>query len=90
VAPLPPALRSQRARIAAAARDRRGLANTAPARAAAQQRFAKLVLAEAAAAGETLTEAELVKRAAAARREFYARLAYAGVRARTARGGRGE
>jgi hypothetical protein len=62
-----------------------GRTNTGPAMAAAEARYAREVVEEAAARGETLTEAEVARRAAIKRKLFYARLTYASAKARTAR-----
>ena len=77
------AQRSQRARLAVLASHRKGKTNTGPAKAAADARFRKQVLNEATARGEVLTEAEVERRASFARREFYARISYESLKARS-------
>jgi hypothetical protein len=74
-----------RARIAGLACHAKGRTNTGPATAAAEARFARQVIDEAAAQGETLTEADFARRASAARKLFYARLSFESAKARSAR-----
>ena len=82
---LTPEARKARARIAGLTAAALGRTNTGPATAAAEARYAREVRDEAAARGESLTEAEIARRAAAKRKLFYARLSYASAKARTAR-----
>ena len=82
---LSPEQRKARARIAGLTCHARGRTNTVPATAAAEARFAREVLEEAAAAGESLTDADIARRAAAKRKLFFARLSYASAKARTAK-----
>jgi hypothetical protein len=79
------ALRSQRARLGGLSTAARGHVNTRPALAAAEGRFQRQVIEQAEAAGEQLAPDELAKRTAAARRLFYARLAYQSAQARRVR-----
>lgn len=80
-----PEQRQARARIAGLTAAALGRTNTGPATAAAEARYAREVRAEAAERGETLTEAEIAKRAAAKRKLHFARLSYASAKARSAR-----
>ena len=82
---LSPEQRQARARIAGLTCHARGRTNTGPATAAAEARFRKQVLTEAEERGETLTELEVERRASAARRLFYARLAFQSAKARSER-----
>lgn len=63
----------------------RGHVNIEPARQAAEARFVAQVIRDAEANGETLTPEQLGKRADAARRLFFARLAFTSAKARRAR-----
>ena len=83
---LSPEQRQTRARIAGLTTHAKGRTNTGPATAAAEARFAREVLEEAAAAGETLTPDQVARRAKAKRSLFYARLSFQAAKARTARG----
>lgn len=78
-------LRQQRARLGGLTTAARGHVNIEPARQAAEARFAKQVIAEAEAAGETLSPLEVARRADAKRRLHFAKLSYASARARRAR-----
>lgn len=88
---LTPEQRQQRARLGGLTTAARGHVNTRPAFEAAQGRFLAEVVAEASAAGETLTADEIARRAFAKRRLFYTRLSYRSAvarrtKARTRRG----
>ncbi len=78
-------LRQQRARLGGLSTAARGHVNVETARQAAEARFARQVIAEAEAAGETLTPYEVARRADAARRLFFERLAYSSAKVRRAR-----
>ena len=80
---LTPEQRQARARIAGLTIHAKGKTNTGPATAAAEARFSREVIEEAAAAGETLTDADIARRAKAKRQLFYARLSYTAARARS-------
>src|SRR5207245_567786 len=80
-----PELRTARARLGGLATAAAGHHVTEPGRQAAEARFAREVLEEAATAGENLSEYEVLKRAAAKRRLFYARLSFRSARTRAAR-----
>jgi hypothetical protein len=82
---LSPEQRQARARIAGLTAAAMGRTNTGPATAAAEARYAREVREEAAARGETITEADVARRAAAKRRLFFARLSYQSAKARSAR-----
>lgn len=62
-----------------------GRTNTGPASIAAEARYEREVRKEAAERGEDITEAEVARRAALKRKLFYAKLAYASAKARSAR-----
>ena len=79
---LTPEARRARARTAGLSCHARGKTNTAPATAAAEARFEREVLAEANAAGETLTSEQIERRAKAKRALFFARLSFASAKAR--------
>jgi hypothetical protein len=74
---LTPEQRSQRSRLAAQTRHAQGRTNTAPARAAFEQRFVDQVDPD-----RTLPEAERLKRAEAARSAHFTRMALASSKAR--------
>jgi len=80
--------RQARARIAGLTNSANGTVNTGPATRAAEARYERAVREEAAAHGEQLTEAETLRRAAAKRRLFFARLTYRSAQVRAARKGR--
>ena len=80
---LTPAQRTLRARIGAFALHAAGGTNTRAGTAAFLQKFVRDVEEAAAARGETLTPAEVNRRAVLARREHFARLALASSRARS-------
>ena len=80
-----PEQRQARARIAGLTSAAMGRTNTAPALAAAEARYEREVREEAAARGETITEAQVARRAAAKRRLFFARLSYRSAQVRSAR-----
>lgn len=84
---LTPEQRQARARIAGLTCHARGRTNTGPASVAAEARFRRQVLEDAAARGETLTERDIDRRTSAARRLFYARLSYQSAKVRSARAG---
>jgi hypothetical protein len=80
-----PEQRTARARIAALSVHSRGRTNTRPATVAAEARFLREVIEEAAAAGESLSDADIARRAKAKRSLLFAKLSYASAKARTAR-----
>lgn len=80
---LSPEARRQRARIGGLTSAAMGRTNTGPATAAAEARFEGQVRREAAERGETPTEAEIARRTVAARRLFFAKLAYKSAQARS-------
>jgi hypothetical protein len=80
-----PEQRRARARIAGLTAHANGSTNTAPASAAAEARYTREVRDEAVARGETISGAEVERRAAIKRKLFYARLTWERARARTAR-----
>jgi hypothetical protein len=82
---LSPEQRQARARIAGLTCHAKGRTNTGPATAAAEARFEREVIAEAEAAGESLTADQVSRRAQAKRKLFYARLSFASAKARSAR-----
>ncbi len=77
---LTPAERTCRARLAAYSMHARGSTNTGPARAAFEAKFLDLVDKD-----RVLPEPIRLKRAAAARKAYYAKLAFRSVKARAAR-----
>jgi hypothetical protein len=79
-----PEQRNARARIAGLTAAANGRTNTRPATEAAEARFEREVLAEAEAAGESLTADQIARRTRARRRLFFARLAFASAKARSA------
>jgi hypothetical protein len=80
---LTPAQRTLRARIGAFALHAAGGTNTRAGTAAFLEKFVRDVKEAAAARGETLTPAEVERRAVLARRQHFARLALASSRARS-------
>ena len=80
-----PEQRKARARIAGLTAAANGRTNVGPALAAAEARYEREVREEAAARGETLSEAQVVRRATAKRRLFFARLSYRSAQVRSAR-----
>lgn len=79
------AQRKQRARLGGLTTAALGHVNVEPARLAADGRFLRDVLADAALTGHMLSESEALRRAKARRDLFYARLAYLSARARSER-----
>jgi hypothetical protein len=75
--PLTPAQRSQRSRLAAQTRHAQGRTNTAPARAAFEQRFIDQVDPD-----RVLPESERAKRAEAARSAHFTKMALASSKSR--------
>jgi hypothetical protein len=82
---VPPEIRRARARLGGLTTAALGHHDTETGRLAAEARFERQVRDEAAAAGETLTDYQVARRAAAARRLFYARLTFASAKVRRAR-----
>lgn len=81
----PPELRRARARLGGLTTAALGHHNTETGRQAAEARFERQVLDAAYAAGEALSTFEVARRAAAARRLFYARLTFQSAKARRER-----
>jgi hypothetical protein len=77
--------RQARARLGGLTAAANGSTNVAPARAAFEARFEASVRAEAAANGQTLSEAEIARRGQARRKLFFARLSWQSAKARRAR-----
>lgn len=82
---LSPEQRRARARIAGLSCHALGRTNVGPATIAAEARFRKQVIADAEARGESLTDRDIERRTVAARKLFFARLAFASAKARSAR-----
>lgn len=82
---VPPELRRARARLGGLTTAMRGHTDTETGRLAAEARYERQVRDQAAAAGETLSDVEVARRAAAARRLFYARLSFESSKIRRAR-----
>jgi hypothetical protein len=80
-----PEQKKARARIAGLTAHAMGRTNVGPAREAAEARYRREVLEEAAARGETLTEEKIIRRAESKRKLFYARLAWSSAKARSTR-----
>lgn len=82
---VPPEIRRARARLGGLTTAALGHHDTETGRQAAEARFERQVLDAAYAAGETLSPLEVARRAAAARRLFYARLTFQSAKARRER-----